>query len=594
MKFHSRAGSPAQSVFSFPLLFLSAAALTFLSLIPASALAGSQTYSTPGTHSFTVPSYGTLTVTVIAGGGGGAGGYAGCWVNCDPASVGHPGGDAGNVSFGSVTAYGGKGGLWVSSGGQAGGASGGDQNITGGGSSGGVGGTSQPTYSGSEDSTYTNPGSRNGGAGGKAIKTYGYGALTPGSTVTVVIGTAIAPPYYYGIYQYANQGFYEPPQWTQNGGRGGNGGSTYCTVVSEDSCPPSDAWGPGDDGTPGGNGSVTVTWTNAPLATCSVSLSPNPINQGNGSTLTWSSSNADSWVYINNVGYVPSTGSAYVAPSSSTDYSCYAQGSGGSDGWHSAVLTVRASCSLPWSGTIQNGQSTIAYQAATVAYGSSCSSQTRICSDGTLSGSYLYQSCSVNPPANCTLNGVTIPHGGSRTFYSVQTAPSGQLCSAYTRSRTCTNGSLSGSSSYQYASCSCAPSHYCSSNTITYRNSSCADVVVTTCISPAYCSNGVAACLYPSPSFNATGDLSGHLQLRPLLVRSGDTVRAYWNVSNVEGCTVSSDNGDSWIGASSGTSGKTTSALTQRTTFTLTCTGLDNSTLNESAVVNMVPVFNEN
>lgn len=42
-----------------------------LFLLPQLAFAGSQSYTTPGTYTFTVPSYGTLTVTVSGAGGGG-------------------------------------------------------------------------------------------------------------------------------------------------------------------------------------------------------------------------------------------------------------------------------------------------------------------------------------------------------------------------------------------------------------------------------------------------------------------------------------------------------------------------------------------
>jgi len=44
---------------------------------------------------------------------------------------------------------------------------------------------------------------------------------------------------------------------------------------------------------------------------------------------------------------------------------------------------------------ITNGQSVTAYQAATVPSGSTCASQQRSCSNGTLSGTYTYASCSV-------------------------------------------------------------------------------------------------------------------------------------------------------------------------------------------------------
>jgi hypothetical protein len=142
-------------------------------------------------------------------------------------------------------------------------------------------------------------------------------------------------------------------------------------------------------------------------ATCSVSLTPNPKDYAASATLSWSSSSAHYWVYINNVGYVGSSGSISVSPTASTDYSCYAYGYGGSDGWHSYSLTVNApaSCSLPWGGTLAHGGSATAYQAATVSYGSSCSSETRTCSNGSLSGSYQYQYCAVdNPPPTCSVS----------------------------------------------------------------------------------------------------------------------------------------------------------------------------------------------
>ena len=77
-------------------------------------------------------------------------------------------------------------------------------------------------------------------------------------------------------------------------------------------------------------------------ASCSVWFDTNPITSGSGTYLRWSSSNANSWVYISNIGYVGSSGATWVAPSSSTDYSCLAYGSGGTNGWHGATLTVNA------------------------------------------------------------------------------------------------------------------------------------------------------------------------------------------------------------------------------------------------------------
>jgi hypothetical protein len=98
--------------------------------------------------------------------------------------------------------------------------------------------------------------------------------------------------------------------------------------------------------------------------------------------------------------------------------------------------------------TMSSGQSVTAYQSSAVAYGQSCVSQVRSCSNGTLSGSYPYASCAVQPAGSCTLGGETIASGQSGTFYS---SSSGSSCASI--NRLCTNGTLSGSAAYDFASC---------------------------------------------------------------------------------------------------------------------------------------------
>tara|TARA_Y100000780_G_scaffold211112_1_gene209807 strand:+ start:12137 stop:14497 length:2361 start_codon:yes stop_codon:yes gene_type:complete len=118
-------------------------------------------------------------------------------------------------------------------------------------------------------------------------------------------------------------------------------------------------------------------------------------------------------------------------------------------------------CNLPWGGSITNGQSRTAYASSSVGCGGSCSSQTRTCTNGSLSGSYNYGSCSVGSCSNCSLDGVTVNHGSSRTFYA-SSRSCGQACTAIDQTRSCNNGSLSGSSTYSKASC---PAEVCSSCT---------------------------------------------------------------------------------------------------------------------------------
>jgi hypothetical protein len=563
------------------------ALLAVLLMFPLGAAAGSQTYATPGTYSFTVPAHNTLTVTVKGAGGGGAGGSIGPVPSEDGHwETGGTGTNGGASSFGAVVGNGGKGGGGVASevygwyqvlkDGANGTGSGGDSNTTGGGASGGTAGSSF-RLTGESYGSFTTPGG-SGGSGGKAVKTYTNNDILP-IIVTVVVGSR---------------------------GTGGSGGRLQYEY-GEGGTPSASA------GSNGQNGSVSITWTDPSPASCSVSLTPSAINRGSSATLSWSATNADTSVYIDNVGYVSgSSGSFSVAPNTTTNYRCYAVGSGGTDGWHNATLTVYQPCS--WNGgSIANGSAVTAYQSSSVSYGNSCISQTRTCTNGTLSGSYAYPSCSVAAAADCTLDGVTIPHGTSRTFYSQQTSPVGNVCSSVAQTRTCTNGTLSGSASYRYASCTCAPIYSCSGENVTYTNSSCSTTTVASCIAPLFCSPGVSACVSPDPDFQegtSTADpdappgsggsagiaLSGHLQIQPILVPLGVPTHIYWNVSNVESCSVLGDNGDSWSTLSSGSSGKLSSGIVQRTVFTLHCFALEGATpasFDEQQTVNILPIFQE-
>ncbi len=95
-----------------------------------------------------------------------------------------------------------------------------------------------------------------------------------------------------------------------------------------------------------------------------------------------------------------------------------------------------------------------AYQAQSVPSGQTCQSQVRTCNDGTLSGNYVYSSCTVQGTTNnpCTLDGVTVQHGQSRSFYNSNSVACGQTCQS--ASRTCNNGVFSGNSSFNRANCS--------------------------------------------------------------------------------------------------------------------------------------------
>lgn len=161
-----------------------------------SSSSGSTLYTIPGTYTFTVPNYtSTLTVELWGGGGGGTG-Y-------------HYAGGAGTAStFGSSLSAGGggagRGGFQPAGGGAGGIASGGTTNQNGSaGSTSGIGGNSPSGGNGGTTSMApggvpggggaaamcTECSSGGGGAGAHVIRTYSVGQLTPGSTVTLVVGS---------------------------------------------------------------------------------------------------------------------------------------------------------------------------------------------------------------------------------------------------------------------------------------------------------------------------------------------------------------------------------------------------------------------
>lgn len=111
-----------------------------------------------------------------------------------------------------------------------------------------------------------------------------------------------------------------------------------------------------------------------------------------------------------------------------------------------------SSCTNPTGGAdIPHGDTIDLALNSTENWPNTCSYETRSCNNGTLSGSYTQASCSENPPSVCTnpVDGTDIAHGVTLTFALNATEAYPATCSY--ESRTCTNGSLSGT--YTEASC---------------------------------------------------------------------------------------------------------------------------------------------
>jgi len=115
--------------------------------------------------------------------------------------------------------------------------------------------------------------------------------------------------------------------------------------------------------------------------------------------------------------------------------------------------------------TLQTGQSRIFYKEKNVLFGQTCApfGKERACLNGVLGGdvSYQYGSCTIAAPGTCLVGTTTIAHAQARDFYSRTSVSYQESCVTYKQSRTCTDGIISGSASYQFPSCTQIPARTC-------------------------------------------------------------------------------------------------------------------------------------
>jgi type IV pilus modification protein PilV len=117
-----------------------------------------------------------------------------------------------------------------------------------------------------------------------------------------------------------------------------------------------------------------------------------------------------------------------------------------------------SNCVAPWGASVSNGGSVTAYQTASVPEGS-CASEQRVCTNGTLSGSYVFESCSVQASGDCiTPWGAIIGNGSTVTAYQNETVNSPETCDGVSELRACVDGNLSGSFTNPSCSVGQAPS----------------------------------------------------------------------------------------------------------------------------------------
>lgn len=102
-------------------------------------------------------------------------------------------------------------------------------------------------------------------------------------------------------------------------------------------------------------------------------------------------------------------------------------------------------CSAPRWATVKHGTSIMAYSVAGVSYGGSCSSETRVCNDGVLDGSFQFQACNVGQPTGCSSPCGNVAHGESVQSFSTANVAfwGGETCSQNKVTSICKNGSFS-------------------------------------------------------------------------------------------------------------------------------------------------------
>ena len=363
----------------------------------------------------------------------------------------------------------------------------------------------------------------------------------------------------------------------------------------------------------GAQGIIVITYTPIVILapTCTLTPSSQTITNGNSATLNYTISGSATSATINGVSVSTSASGSYSpSPSVTTSYTMTVSNSGGSNNCGPASVTV-TSAGTPitgwaWSDTV--GWISL----SGTGYGLSAAS------NGTVSG-YAWSdnigwiSANAGDVAGCP-SGTCTPKISSGTFtgWLKALAADGNGWDGWISlagsgyGPTITSGAFSGYSwgsdvvgwvDWSLARTTynvCAPSYSCSGNIIQHTDASCTVTNVTTCVSPNYCSIGSSTCLSYTPVFNTgTGGFTGHLQVVPSLVSQGVTTKLFWNVSNVSSCSVTGSNNDHWTGLSSGSGGVTSAPIFQQTNFTLACTGLDNSVINETQTVNVVPIFQE-
>ena len=112
---------------------------------------------------------------------------------------------------------------------------------------------------------------------------------------------------------------------------------------------------------------------------------------------------------------------------------------------------------------IANGQSKRYYRQSTVPFLGNCSAELRVCTNGSLSGTFTFDNCRAEGPVGCDVNGTAMTHGQTITFFNVNNVDFGKTCPVGL-ARTCSNGTVTGDANYKFTTCGITTAKSCKFN----------------------------------------------------------------------------------------------------------------------------------
>ncbi len=292
---------------------------------------------------------------------------------------------------------------------------------------------------------------------------------------------------------------------------------------------------------------------------CSLSATSGTITAGQSTTLQWSVTQPP---YLS--GLFPSSFSGNISPGVGTVSTWTGSRSVSPTLTTTYVLNGTVAVAVPWFGTLRTGsaqcQTTVTVQPLVCPTGSYA--YNGACVPGCPAGYFQYNGSCV---ASCPVGYVPDEDEDGNDICTFDACPSGYE----QQGNQCVSTTPA-----------CTAINYCVGSTLWHRDAECATNAIQTCSSG--CTAG--ACIGTA----APGVVAW--QVRPPLVASGDTANVNWQVTSVRSCEVTGNNGDAWSGSSGA---QVSSTITAQTVFTLTCIGLDNSTVTRTGTVNILPVFCE-